>query len=240
LFAELRSLELATSKDTAEVTAMTGDYTFTINDITRSADAEVDQAFFDKVLGGETVQSEAEFRTKLSEIIQENYKREAEFLLQDDIVKTLQEAITIELPDEFLKRWLLDTQDGKFTAEEIEKDYDKFAKDLRWTLIKNKVAENADIKVDYAELLDKTKGMFRSQFGSMNAMGMDDQMEGIIDKMAVNYLTDKDKKGNMQNIFNRVYADKVMGYIQQNISVESVAVDMDEFKKVANIATEEA
>ncbi len=236
LFAEAKSLKLATSKTEEEAAAMMGDYTFKIENISRTASAEMNQEFFDKVFGPETVSTEEEFKAKLVETLQENYKREAEFLLDDDIVKGLTANIAIELPDDFLKKWLLDSQEaGKFTIEDIENDYAKFAKDLRWTLIKNRIAENADIKVDYSELMEKTKEMFRSQFGNMvGSGGLDDQMEGIIEKVATNYLTDKEQKGNVQNMFNRVYSDKVMSYVRQNINVSKESVDAETFKTIAS------
>ena len=36
-----------------------------------------------------------------------------------------------DLPDEFLKRWLLETNKEKFTEEQIEKDFDHFKEDLK-------------------------------------------------------------------------------------------------------------
>jgi trigger factor len=238
LFAEAKSLELALSKSAEEVAALEGEFTFAIEDITRPALAEINQEFFDKVLGKDKVSSEEDFRKEVLGIIQQNYRREADYLLQDEMVRLLLDNTTIELPDEFLKTWVLNSQDAKSSVsmEEIEQDYHKFARDLRWSLIRTHIGEAADIKVDYPELVAHVKGMFMEQFGMHNAAGIDDQMDEILNKMAVNFLQDKKNPDQLQNAFNRVYADKVMDVVRGKINTEVKAVDLDTFKQAAEDA----
>lgn len=232
LFPDAKSLSLAIDMTESEAAALAGEYSFQISSIQRDTTAELDQAFFDKVLGPGQAEDEATFRTKLLEIVQGNYKREAEFLLEDDLVKNLTDNIAIELPDEFLKNWILESQEGKFTAAEIEQDYDKFTKDLKWTLIRNKIAETADVKVEYEDVLGKTKQMFKEQFGMMMASQEDDQTSQLIDRLAVSYLTDKEKRENFTNMFNRVFADKVMDVVKASAKVENKTIDVEGFKLI--------
>ncbi|MFN8356980.1 MAG: trigger factor [Spirosomataceae bacterium] len=236
LFKEERSLELATSKKGDELAALQGEFHFEIEDITRQQEAELNQEFFDKVLGQGKASSEEDFRAQLATIIQENYNREADYVLKDDLQKMLLDNINIELPDAFLKRWLLVANEGKFTEEEIEKDYNAFASDLRWTLIRNRIAESADVNVAKEEIDATAEAMIRSQFGIYG--GEDNGMEDIIKRVAQNYLKEKDGK-NYMNIFNRVYVNKVMEVIQQNAKVEVKAIEVDEFKKLSGVGAEE-
>jgi trigger factor len=159
VFVDEKSIELATgNKD-----GLTGEVTFAIEDITRTGDAEMNQAFFDKILGEGKVSSEEEFHAEVLSIIQGNYKRESEYLLKIDAEKALLDNVSIELPDEFLKEWLVTINEGKFTPEQIEADFENVKKDLRWTLIKNKIATDSDIKVEYPEVLERTKAMIRGR-----------------------------------------------------------------------------
>lgn len=235
LFADAKSLALATGKKEDEVADLQGEVTFTIEDITRNQEAEMGQEFFDKVLGPGAVDTEEAFRQKVQEIIQDNYRREAELLLRDDLRRALLNSIEINLPDGFLRRWLLETNEGKLTEEEIEQDYDKFAEDLRWTLIRNRVAEDANVKVEYAEVLERTKDMVRAQFG-MSAGATDDSMSDVIDRVAVNYLNDKQRRDNFTEMFNRVYTDKVMNVIREKAPVVTQPIDAESFKAKAEQA----
>ncbi|MFC0184263.1 trigger factor [Pseudarcicella hirudinis] len=101
VFVDEKSLALATGKKVEEVAALQGEVEFTVEDITRQVASELTQEFFDKVLGKDKVASEEEFRTQVLEIVQSNYKREAEYLLRIDAEKAILENTSIELPEEF-------------------------------------------------------------------------------------------------------------------------------------------
>ena len=122
--------------------ALSGEYTLIVEDITRSAPAELNQEFFDKVLGAGQVENEEQFNEKVLEIIKGNYERETEALLRRDIENALLDNISIEVPAEFLKDWLERTNEGKFTREQIEEQFEDFQKSLKLSLIKNKIADN--------------------------------------------------------------------------------------------------
>lgn len=227
-FVDEKSIELATGNKTG----LTGEVTFVIEDITRQAPAEMNQAFFDKILGEGKVASEEEFRVEIMEIIKSNYKREAEYLLKIDSEKALLENISIELPEEFLKKWLIEINEGKFTPEQIEEDFENVKKDIRWNLIKNEIANKNEIKVEYPEVLERTKEMIRGQFGMMD--GADDSMNEMIDRIANGYLTDKNKQDNFMKMFNEVYAAKISDVIVANMKIESKTIDVEEFKQIAD------
>lgn len=222
----------ATGVKKDEAANLTGEFTFLIDDITRHEPAELNQEFFDKVLGVGVVSDEAGFRAKVAEIIRGNYARESAQLLRLDIEKTILDATPILLPDEFLKNWLLETNEGKFTPEQIDEQYDEFAKSVKLQLIKNKLAEKADIKVDFNEVLDVTRAMVREQFGF--AGEANEEMNQTIDRIARNYLMDEKNNGqNYNQTFNRVLDDKVIDYAKSQMTIVTQDVTVDEFKAIA-------
>ena len=229
-FVDEKSIELATGNKTG----LTGDVSFLIEDITRTSAAEMNQAFFDKILGEGKVTSEEEFRKEVMNIIQSNYKRESEYLMKIDAEKALLDNVSIELPEEFLKNWLVTINEGKFTPEQIEEDFENVKKDLRWTLIKNEIATKNDIKVEYDEVLVKTKDMIRGQFGMMGGMGNDNSMDEMIDRIATGYLTDKNKQDNFRKMFDEVFTAKISDAIVANMKIENKTINVEEFKQIAD------
>ena len=228
-FVDEKSIELATGNKTG----LTGEVSFVIEDITRTGNAEMNQAFFDKILGEGKVSSEEEFRAEVSEIIKSNYKRESEYLLKIDAEKALLENVSIELPEEFLKTWLVEINQGKFTPEQIDADFENVKKDLRWTLIKNEIATKNDIKVEYEEVLARTKEMIRGQFGMMGG-GAGNDMDEMIDRIATGYLTDKNKQDNFRKMFDEVFTAKISDAIVANMKIETKTIDVEEFKQIAD------
>lgn len=228
-FPDEKARATATGVKKEEAANLTGEFTFEIDDITRHEPAELNQEFFDKVLGAGAVENEEQLRQKVAEIVRGNYSREANQLLRLDIEKTLIDSTPILLPDEFLKNWLLEVNEGKFTPEQIEEQYDDFTKSVKLQLIKNKIAEQADIKVEEEEVLAVTRDMVREQFGFMG--GENEEMNQTIDRIARNYLMDEKNNGqNYSSTYNRVYDDKVIGYAKTQMTIVTQEITVDEFK----------
>jgi trigger factor len=207
---------------------MAGQYEFTVESIRHTKLPELNQELFDKVFGKDAVKTEEEFNAKLKETIAENYKRESKSFLSRELQKTLVENTNIELPSEFLKRWLLVSNEGKISQEQIDLEFDYYAKELKWNLIQNQLAEKNNIKVENNEVLDRTKEMMRQQFGGMP---LDAQMEEFLNKFADNYL--KEEKGrNYVKIYEQLVYDKTMDHLISNVKLATKKVNVEEFQNL--------
>ncbi|MFD3407319.1 trigger factor [Aquirufa sp. HETE-83D] len=232
VFVDAKALALATGKKEDEVADLKGEVSFVVEDITRQVPSELNVAFFDKVLGAGKATDEKSFREQVETIVTENYKREAEYLLRIDAEKAILDAVKIDLPEKFLRTWLIRINEGKFTPEQIDQDFDNVKKDMRWNLIKNEIAEKFDVKVEYPEVVEKAKDMVRAQFGgylSSNEPGI----EEMIEKIAMGYLSDKSKSDNFMNLYNQAFADKVSVAIVANVPHKVTKIDVDKFKEIA-------
>lgn len=228
IFSNTKDLGFATGKTEEEAAALSGEFELTVEKITRVGAADIDQELFDKALGQGKVSNEEEFRAEIAKIIGENYARESEYLLDFEVEKTLLDNISIELPDEFLKKWLFNINEGKFTEEDIEKDYAAFAKGLRMDLIRNEVASNNEIKLEYADILEEVKAEMRNYFGAYSYEGL----EEMIDQMARKTL--KENKDNaVRRYTDRAFGKKVREFLKANVTVEKSSVNVEEFNKVA-------
>jgi trigger factor len=228
-FTEESAIAHVTGKKKEDIGTLSGDFVLTVEDITRSAPAELNQEFFDKVLGAGQVETEEQYNEKVLEIIKGNYERETEALLRRDIENALLENISIELPEQFLKEWLERTNEGKFTREQIEEQFEDFQKSLKLSLIKNQIADRENVKVEYPEILEFTRNMVKGQFG---IYGDDDNMKETIDRVAQGYLADKERD-NYTNIFNQVFDNKVLDIIRNQVSTDEQTIEVSEFEKLA-------
>ena len=137
----------------------------------------------------------------------------------------------MDLPDEFLKEWLLVTNKN-LTKEQIEGEYHLYAKDLKWSLISNKIAEDHEIKVENDEIREKAKDLIRQQLAST---GMAGQLEDNMDAFADNYLSGEEGKNYMQ-VFNMLRADKILQKVKEEITITNKKVTLDEFQKAVEKA----
>ncbi len=230
-FEEPNYVEYITGLPREEAKDTKGKFEFTIINIRHSELAPLDQEFFDKIFGKDTITSETEFNEKLKETISENYNRESEALLINDIRENFITKTKIELPLDFIKRWLLTSNQGKVTQEQIDKEFDGYLGELKWTLIKNKIAESNEVKVDHEEVVVKVREMMLQQFGmSTIPEGMEDTFDKIVD----NYLKENNGK-NYVKLFEDVYNSKAVEIIRAKIKLTDKNVTVDEFKKAAKV-----
>ena len=232
VFVDAKALALATGKKEEEVAELKGEVSYVVEDITRQVPSEMNVAFFDKVLGPGKATDEKSFRSEVETIVGENYAREAKYLLRIDAEKAILESVKIDLPEEFLRTWLIRINEGKFTPEQIDQDFDNVKRDIRWNLIKNEIAEKFDVKVDYPEVVEKAKDMVRQQFGGYLSSDQPG-IEEMIEKIAMGYLSDKSKGDNFMNLYNQAFSDKVSNAIVENIPNKTTKIDVDKFKEIA-------
>ncbi|CAG5069927.1 Trigger factor [Dyadobacter sp. CECT 9623] len=228
-FSDESAIAHVTGKKKEDIGSLSGDFVLTVEDITRQAPAEFNQEFFDKVLGPGQADSEEQFKEKVLEIIKGNYERETEALLRRDIEFALLDNISIDVPEEFLKDWLERSNEGKFSREQIEEQFEDFKKSLKLSLIKNRVADRESIKVEYPEIMEFTRNMVKGQFG---IYGDDDNMKETIDRVAQGYLADKERD-NYTSIFNQVFDNKVLDVIRNQVSTDEQTIEISEFEKLA-------
>ncbi len=225
LFEEKSDLEVFTNKSEKELKELKGDFTFTVKNVNRVEPAELNQEFFDKIFGKDSVKSKEEFIEKYRSIIEENLNKESDYFLSQEIQKHLLDKTKVEIPSDFYKKWILKTQEN-VTADELEKDFEHYIRDLKWNLIKNKITEDLEIKVENDDVLNKTKSMFREQFGAQ----LGEEMEKNLDVFANNYLNQNNGE-NYYQIYNQARTEKVMDAIKEKVKIAEKDISRTEFEK---------
>jgi len=214
--------------DKAEVDNVTTQFNFRVAEIKSLEPAEVNQEFYEKIFGEGNVADEAEFRTKISEDMSNMFSRDSDRMFQRDVSEQLLEEAKLTLPDEFLKRWIVATNDKPVSEEEINSEYDGYSKGLQWQLIKNQLIGDNDLKVENEEVMAYTKGMIASQYAQY---GLPAPEEADLEEVAKKSLSNADER---RRIIDTLFDHKVIGYIKENGGVESKEVSYDEFVKLAS------
>ncbi|MDH3708699.1 MAG: trigger factor [Cyclobacteriaceae bacterium] len=198
-----------------------------VEEISRIEPAALEQEFYDKLFGKDQIKSEQELRDKIKEFMGENFERETDQFLIQSIRETLVGTTKMDLPEKFLKKWLVISNQGKVTEEDVEKEYPRYAEEMKWNLILNKIAEDNEVKVENEEVVSRAKDMIRGQLASS---GLSGQMEDQLDVFADNYLKGEEGQNYLQ-VFNQVRNDKIMDFIRHEISVAKKEVNLEQFRK---------
>ena len=212
-------------KQKEEVTGIEGTFRFQIKNIQRFETASINQDLFDKIYGEGVVKSEDEFNNKIEEEIRMNLKRESDYKLMIDIKKLALDQTEISLPENFLKRWLVKVNE-KTTAEQVEKEFDSFKTDLKWQLIRNKIAKDYDIKISEEELHDEAENITRYQFQQYGLFyATDDQIHNYAHEMLK-------REDDVRRITDKILEEKAAEKIKELVKLDSKKISIDEFNKL--------
>lgn len=199
------------------------DFKLTVNEILVNQPAELNQELFDAVFGKDSCKNEEEYFAKLKEMIAGQLVNDSNFRFTVDAEKVLREQVgTLELPTEFLKKWLV-RQDNKYTAENIDEEFTKMVPQLEWQLIKEQAAKQLDVKVNDDDLLADAKRIAYQQFAQY---GMTNIPEDMIEKYAKDILENKEYRSQIvqQSVDNKLYAE-----IKNAVKLDEKTVNVDEF-----------
>ena len=212
----------------AEARAANGSLQLKVSNVTRTEPAEMNQELFDRVFGKDTVTTEEEFVGKVRETISENYQRESQHFLDHNIEDYFLAHTAIDLPDDFLRNWLKASSEGKVTDDVLKDEFEAYKRNLKWDLVKNRIAEDNKISVEAEEVRDKAKQLIISQFGGQAfADQIADRLDGITD----NYLQHENGQ-NFMKLYNQLRTEKILNFIKEQITIEEKKVTVDEFKKI--------
>lgn len=225
--AELASM-LNTDKEKAA--NVTSDFEMTVTDITHLQPAELNQEFFDSIFGKDTVKTEEEYLAKIREMIAHQLVPESDYRFSLDSRAAIEKAVgDFELPDAFLKRWLLAT-DKERKVETIDDDYSRMVPDLKWQLIKEQIVKQFDIHVDDNDLKAMAKRVAASQFAQYGMTGVPDD---VLERYGNEMLSNKDTRSRL---INQATEMKIQTAIKESVTLNHKEVSMENFQKLFETA----
>lgn len=209
-----------------ELGSINPEFSFTITEIKNFENAEVNQDLFDKAFGEGNVTSYDDFILKVDEEIRTNLVKESDYKLHVDIRTKLIEKADLQLPEAFLKRWIYAINEGKFSHEDIEKNFSSYADDIKWQIIKEYFVSNNKIEVSEEELISAASEYASYQFAQY---GMRNLPEEYITKYANDILQNKEER---RRIADKKFEDKVIEIVKESIKVEDKEVSLKDFDKL--------
>ena len=204
------------------------DFQFTVKNVSRIQPSEMNLELFEKVYGKDSVKTEKEFKERIKDEAERSFVPESDRMLKNDVVTYLIDKIKFDMPDEFLKRWLVHTSEKKVTLEQIESEYDMYSKSLRWQLIENNILENYNVKVSTEEVENHTKSLITMQMQQYGQpVPQEDKMNEIVDSILK-------KEDERKKIYDQLYDVKSLEVYKENFKLTEKAISYDDFVKLAS------
>ena len=243
--------------DAAQAATISSSFEMKIIDIERMSLADINQELFDKIFPGHNLANEEEFRDKIRKDIEISYSQESNATFYNKVKETMLTEMNIDLPETFLKKWLKEREEEKDHGHDhhhdhdhghdhdhehdhehehdhddskAEPDYPKIFESMKWRLIEDRLIKKYDINVDASEIKEYVKDRYRKYFRSQGAMPADEsEAESSIDMLASKYM---EKKEEMEQIYDLLYADKLIDLFKSKIKINDKYISHEEFHKI--------
>lgn len=203
-------------------------YNVTVKEVKTFVEAEQNQDLYDRLFGEGEVKSEAEFEGKIAERIAKEYEQESAYRFMLDAREYLLNKTNIQVPEQFMKKWLYTINEGKFSMEDIEKDFALFLKDFRWQLIRQYICKEQNIQITREDVLAVAKHIAGYQFAMYGLNNVpDEQLTQYAESLLGN-----EKEG--RRIYEKTEEDKVLAYVKGVVSLDVKDITIDELHKLTN------
>ena len=194
-----------------------------VKEIRQVVPAELNQEFFDLVMGPGAVKDEKEFEAKIEENLGSYYQAEAEKQLDAEVNKILEKNHSFVLPDAFLKRWLQETKPETYSPETIDEQYAKESVVLHKQLIREKIAEQENVEVT-DEDVNQTSFAYTAQM--LRQYGLNNPDPSMVQNFEAK---NREDKNYIMRIRDVVVEKKVLDKVKDLITIKSKKLAVDKF-----------
>ena len=216
-----RASMLKVSKD--ELATLDPMFKMTVQSVKTFVNAPLTEETFEKIFG---VKTEEEFDAKIEERIRAEYAQEADFRFSKDAKTYLLEKAGLTIAEKFLKRWIYVINEGKFTMEDIEKDWDLFIVDYKWQMVRGYLMDKYGVKIEEADLLASAKGFAAYQFAMY---GMNNVPEEQLEAFAKNILSQEEQG---RRILDQVENEKTFAAVREVVTLKKKKISVDKFREL--------
>jgi trigger factor len=201
-------------------------FRFTVSEVLRFQKAELNKDLYDLVFGKDQVVTEEDFRERIKETILADYTMDSNYKFFMDARDKIVDSLKADLPVEFLKRWILETNDGKITQEDIDKDFSHFEKDLKWQLVRDHIIRENKIEVTAEEVLEIAKQVTLRQFRNYGMMSIPDN---YLESYAQETLK---KEEDRRKLYEQKYHETVIDFIKENVKLDKKELNAEKFAEL--------
>lgn len=205
---------------------------FSISSINRVSLHELNEELFEKAYKGEDIKTEEDFRKRAAKDLSQTYIRESDRYFTNEVTQKLVKTSDFQLPDEFMKRWLVTNSQGKLNKEQVELEYEMYRDSLKWQLIETKISDKYSLEINK----DEVKTYFKEALlGNYFPVGEDETEEQekerleAMENVAENMMKNQDQT---KQVYDYLFDQKLTKTLRENIKAEEKTLTVDEFTKM--------
>lgn len=227
-FKDAKHIAKALNIKESEVEEAKSEIVFTVKNISRLTPSEINEDLFSKAFPDKDIKNEEEFRAAIKETIEKEFIQYSEKKFVDEAIKEIIDKSDIKLPESFLKKWMVRTNDS-ITQENVDSEYERMNQSIKWQLIENSLVKENNISIDMNSVKDYIREFYRVYFKSAEQSAdeetMNESLEKIVDQAVQN-------KEDVKKIYEMLFDKKITEAIKNLVKPKSKKISFDDFLKL--------
>ena len=197
----------------------------TIEEINERELADLNQELFDKVFGKNSVKSIAEMKRKLGDDFVKQFQTQVDQKLMNDTIEYLIDSTKVNLPSDFLIKWMKLNSEKKISIDEAKIEYEKSEKGMKYQLIESKIIIDNNLQVNFEDLKAFTTDLIKNQMKQYGQVIPEDkELDGIIARVMSN-------KDEIKRLTEQLTSKRMLDFFKENFNYKIKKVTYDEYIK---------
>ena len=197
----------------------------TIEEINERELADLNQELFDKVFGKNSVKSIAEMKSKLGDDFVKQFQTQVDQKLMNDTIEYLIDSTKVNLPSDFLIKWMKLNSEKKISIDEAKIEYEKSEKGMKYQLIESKIIIDNNLQVNFEDLKAFTTDLIKNQMKQYGQVIPEDkELDGIIARVMSN-------KDEIKRLTEQLTSKRMLDFFKENFNYKIKKVTYDEYIK---------
>lgn len=212
--------------DKARLASLDPMFNFTVVNVKTYVAAQENQETYDKIFGKDAVTTPEQFEEKVVERIKASHEQDANYRFGADVRKYFVEKAKLELPEAFLKRWLVYANEGKFTAEQVEKEFPAFIEDFKWQLVRGYIMQKFNLKVSQADIQAAAENYVAYQYAMYGMAGVP---QDLIRSSAQNMLQDQNQYRRLEE---QCEDNIAIAKVREEVTLQTKKISQEKFREL--------
>jgi len=211
------------------------DFEVEIKEITFITPAEINEDLFKKAYPSAELKSEEDMRNRIREDAEKQFEGESDKLFLGKATDLLIKKANISIPDDFMKRWIIQNNEGKLTPEQLDTQYDSYSESLKWQILQSKISkEHEDLKVSEEDVKAHVRSFISGQY--FGGMEQNDAFESSLNSIVDNVLKNEEETNK---IYDQLFEAKLLKLFKESLSLDNETIPLEDFIKKASEAPAE-
>jgi len=197
----------------------------TIEEINERELADLNQELFDKVFGKNSVKSIAEMKSKLGDDFVKQFQTQVDQKLMNDTIEYLIDSTRVNLPSDFLIKWMKLNSEKKISIDEAKIEYEKSEKGMKYQLIESKIIIDNNLQVNFEDLKAFTTDLIKNQMKQYGQVIPEDKE---LDEIIARVMSNKDE---IKRLTEQLTSKRMLDFFKENFNYKIKKVTYDEYIK---------